>query len=211
LLPAGLWDALAHAQVLGLIGPGPLAGHVDHSLGFVWAVETALGRVPESVVDLGSGGGLPGLVAASLWNRAAVVLVEAGQRRAEHLRTSLSSLPETGATVAEGRAEELGRDRAFRAQADVVTARSFGRPPVVAECGAAFLHLGGRLVVSEPPEGGGSGERWPPSGLALVGLSGPELISGPTGEARFAVMVKHEPTPDRFPRRSGVPAKRPLF
>jgi 16S rRNA (guanine527-N7)-methyltransferase len=90
-----------------------------------------------------------------------------------------------------------------------VVARSFGSPAVTAECAAPFLEVGGILVVSEPPDRGAS-VRWPVEGLADLGLA-PVASGGHRGRFGYQVVEKQVPTPDRFPRRTGIPAKRPLF
>ena len=88
----------------------------------------------------------------------------------------------------------------------IVVARSFGAPAVLAECVAPLLAVGGLLVVSEPP--GGDGSRWPAGGLAEVGLAALDAVPGPPALFRAAQTV---PCPDRYPRRVGIPAKRPLW
>ena len=115
--------------------------------------------------------------------------------------------------MAEGRAEELGHDPEPAGHGfDVVVARAFGAPAVVAECGAPFLVLGGRLIVSEPPDGGG--ERWreaaAPDRLAELGLMAEERIRS-AGGFGFQVLRATGPCPGKYPRRTGIPAKRPLF
>jgi 16S rRNA (guanine527-N7)-methyltransferase len=126
--------------------------------------------------------------------------VEANGRRTRFLGDALERLG-LGARVEvwEGRAEALGRDAGRRHRRDLVTARSFGPPSVTAECAAPFLAVGGRLVVSEPPED----RVWPPGPLAELGLR-PLGRSGPV-----MVLEQAEPCPDRFPRRR--PAGHPLF
>ena len=92
---------------------------------------------------------------------------------------------------------------------EVVVARSFGAPAVTAECSAPFLATGGIIVVSEPPDTN-QGERWPVEGLGELGLR-------PAGSFRFRdrfsyqILEKIAETPERYPRRVGIPAKRPLF
>jgi 16S rRNA (guanine527-N7)-methyltransferase len=121
--------------------------------------------------------------------------------------------------VVRARAEDAGRREDLRARFDVVVARSFGPPPVTAECGAPFLVVGGRLIVSEPPAGdgeapdeaaagSGTAARWPAAGLALVGLRRERVWSDPY---RYRSLVLERTCPAQFPRRTGVPAKRPLF
>jgi 16S rRNA (guanine527-N7)-methyltransferase len=101
------------------------------------------------------------------------------------------------------RAERAARLERCRSAFDLVTARSFGPPAVTAECATGFLRVGGKLLVSEPPEDGG--RRWVPEGLAELGLSD----RGRSGSIRVLEQVSL--TPERFPRRVGVPAKRPLW
>jgi 16S rRNA (guanine527-N7)-methyltransferase len=203
-MPAALEDVLGEARDLGFLGPGPVAGHIEHAAGFVQAVGEPH---PRRVVDLGSGGGLPGLVVAAAWPGAAVVLLDANERRTQFLARAVSALElDRRVTVAQTRAEDAGRDPMWRGRADLVVARSFGPPAVTAECAAPLLEVGGRLVVSEPPE---TGDRWPADTLRQLGLR-------PAGRleqafSRFQILRQDEACSERFPRRVGVPAKRPLF
>jgi 16S rRNA (guanine527-N7)-methyltransferase len=188
----------------------PVDAQIDHALGFVMILEERFGGAPDSVVDLGTGGGVPGLVLISCWPGARVVMLDAGERRTHFLEETVRGWPEAGgAQVIRGRAEELGRRPELRERFAAATSRSFGVPSLTAECGSAFLAEGGALVVSEPPEGS-SGERWPQEGLARVGLA---AAAGARVSDRFGyqLLVKVGPLDDRYPRRVGIPAKRPLF
>lgn len=155
-------------------------------------------------VDLGSGGGVPGLVLAVALPWVHWLLVDSMQRRTTILDEAVVRLGlEDRVTVWCGRAEELGHAPEVRYSADLVVARSFGPPAVTAECAAPLLRMGGHLMVSEPPES--SGARWPPMELGELGLE-------PVGvDLGVMVMVKVAETPDHYPRRVGIPAKRPLF
>jgi 16S rRNA (guanine527-N7)-methyltransferase len=106
--------------------------------------------------------------------------------------------------VLHARAETVGRQR--RGEADVVTARSFGPPAVVAECAAPLLRPGGRLLVSEPP---GRPDRWPVEGLAVLGLSPAEGVV--VIDRSFVRLRLRSEVPPEFPRRPGIPGKDPLF
>ena len=183
---------------------------IDHSLGFVFAAESALGKAPRSVLDLGTGGGVPGLVLFSCWPDSQVVLLDVNQRRTEFLSAETAGWGSPGRVeVVRGRAEEMGRATRYREQLDLVTSRSFASPAVATECGAPFLVSGGVMVISEPPDGVGA-NRWPVEGLAEVGLESASTIRV---DDRFGFQILRKPgrTPDRYPRRVGVPAKRPLF
>lgn len=200
---------LRAAQDRGFLGPGIVERQIEHGRDLAIAIGDFEGRF----LDLGSGGGLPGLVVADAWPAANGVLLDAQSKRCEFLTDAISSLGWEGRlTVACGRAEVLARRPDLRGAFRLVVARSFGPPAVTAECGVAFLESGGRLVVTEPPTAvpSDSGrERWPPSGLAQLGL-------------RFAREIRHEASGavvlealgrvgERWPRRDGMPGKRPLW
>ena len=207
---------LAEARDLGFLGPGPVEAHLDHASGFVEVVRglTAGDRSggptawPERAVDLGSGAGLPGLPLALCFSGCSWLLVESSVRRAAFLRQAIHQLGiEERVEVAEERAEVVGRSPAWRGRFDVVVARSFGPPAVVAECGAPLLTVGGYAVVSEPP--GGRPSRWPATGLGLLGMAPVAAVAAKGGA--YQVLRQVDQCPERYPRRVGVPAKRPLF
>jgi len=203
-----LLDVLERARDLGFLGAAPLARQVEHALGFALAragVAESAPDGPARMADLGSGGGLPGLVLAAEWPAAEVVLVEAMRRRAAFLAEAAAGLAWSNLTVDARRAEELGRDPARRNLFDLVVARGFGPPAVVAECAAPLLGPEGLLVVSEPPE---ERQRWPESGLTELGL---EMVGPFQAAARYVVLRQASECPDRYPRRTGVPLKRPLW
>ena len=123
-------------------------------------------------------------------------------RRTEFLSREVEGWGHPGTTeVVRGRAEELARDDRFRQHFEVVAARSFGPPPVTAECGAPLLTVGGLLVVSEPPQDPG-GRRWPTEGLELLGLA-PLSQTRFDGRFSYQVLIKRTITPERYPRRVG--------
>jgi len=195
---------LERSRSLGFLGPGPIDDHIDHAARFCALVD----GVPDSFVDLGSGGGIPGLIALSTWPGTTGVLLDAQARRCAFLRWAVDELGWSDrASVVEDRAERAGRDATLRERADLVLARSFGPPAVTAECAAAFVRVGGRIAVSEPPSG--SEERWPVDGLMLLGLD-LEAIRVDDG-VHMALLRKTAPLDDRHPRPIGVPGKRPLF
>lgn len=109
--------------------------------------------------------------------------------------------------VIEDRAEVVGRSPAHRSRYHVVVARGFGPPAVLAECAAPLLRAEGRVVVSEPP--GGDPARWPEEGLAPLGLRPHSSVQA--AGSSFQVLEQRTLCPERFPRRVGIPSKRPLF
>jgi 16S rRNA (guanine527-N7)-methyltransferase len=204
--PGALPAVLEDARSLGLLGPGPVERQLRHSVDLA----RAIGSFDGHFLDLGSGGGLPGLVLAREFPGSRGVLLDSQLRRCEFLRTAVARL-DLGARVDVvcGRAEVLARSESLRGRFDLVVARSFGAPPVTAECAVGFLRPGGALVVTEPPEADADESRWPADGLAQLGLGGLSRIRrGDTGAVRITA---GDGPDDRWPRREGVPAKRPLW
>ena len=202
---------LDEARRLGFLGPGEPLVHLRHTEGLARIVEGVVGSEagPAELCDLGAGGGVPGLILLCRWPEARGVLIEAGHRRCEALRDAAEAL-DLGdrALISEGRAEDLARDPGMREHFPVVVARSFGRPAVTAEIGAALVSVGGFLIVSDAP-GGLLRERWPTGKLADLGLGA--ALRSKAGGATAAVILKSKRVDDRWPRRVGVPAKRPLW
>ena len=205
-------EALERSRALGFLGPGPLDLQVDHALGFGDTTEAHLppGTAAGPILDLGSGGGLPGLVLAERWPDAALTLLDANERRTAFLLDTVAALGwGDRVVVVRQRAETAGRMAALRGAFGLVVARSFGPPAVTAECAAPFLRVGGLLVVSEPPGVTRDDDgplRWPTDGLRLVGLA-------PIGEWRgrfgYQVVRQEVPCPEAYPRTRRDPSQAP--
>ena len=203
-----LLEVLRRAREYGYLGPGPIETHLAHALGFGAAFVSRYGAPPRNFCDLGTGGGVPGLVLGVLWPEAQGLLVESMQRRAASLRQALLDLNLVDRIeVAEGRAEVFAHELGLRESFTLVTARSFAEPAVTAEIAAGLVEMGGALIVSEPPEP--DSRRWPAGGLAELGFGEPDRHVGDSGT--FAVIPKISPAPADRPRGVGKPAKRPLW
>ena len=169
----------------------------------------------ELAVDLGSGGGVPGLVLATLtpWRW---ILVDRGDRRVMFLRWAVRQLGlEDRVDVQLADVVDIANGD-LRGLVSLVTARGFAPPGPTAECAAPLLVEQGVLVVSEPPEitgGGGEARRWPVEGLSKVGLRdlGGWTSNQATGPAGYRAMVRIGACPDRFPRRFNRQMENPLF
>jgi 16S rRNA (guanine527-N7)-methyltransferase len=204
---AVLHEVLEESRRRGFLGPGPVAEHIDHA-------ERALALLDDLVpsdargLDLGSGGGVPGLVLACRRPNWRWILLDAQQRRTDFLSEAVRRLDlETRVTVVRARAEVAGRDAELRESNDVVVARSFGAPAVTAECATPLLVAGGHLVVSEPPaEAVDRATRWPIDELAVLGLV--PVVSERDG---WTAMQRTGLLDERYPRPDGRPAKRPLW
>jgi len=199
--------ALEESRLRGYVGPGPIGPQIDHAEGFALCWEAHESTHPGLFLDLGCGGGLPGLVLLERWNSSAILL-DSMKKRMKLLEEVLRwpDAP-TGARLITGRAEEVAREPGMTGTVDLVTARSFGPPAVTAECAVRFLRVGGILVVSEPPDDS-SRSRWDNDALATIGL---EVRGRVRHGAAFQLLIKTGRTPKQFPRGVGVPGKTPLF
>lgn len=185
----------------------------------VRSVQLGLSSPPARILDLGTGGGVPGLLVALSYPSAKVTLVEVREIRADFLTRSLRELDLIERVVVDRRrAEAVGRDEDHRFRYDLVTSRSFGPPAVVAECAAPLLADGGLVIVAEPPpdtDAGAAEDRWPSVAIEALGLTD---ITGPVTPddepaPAFAMRLlrRVEPCEQRFPRRTGVPNRKPLW
>jgi 16S rRNA (guanine527-N7)-methyltransferase len=208
---AALRRVLLEARDIGLVGNDDPARHLEHAAVFAAAAESVFGTGgPGAFLDLGTGAGLPGLALASRWTGTRAVFLDAAQRRCGFVEHAIERLgPEfrSRCTVVCGRAEELAHRPDLRESVPLVVARSFAAPAVTAELGAPFLARDGALIVSEPPSA--EPGRWSEAGLALLGLA----PSAPFRAGGFGVVIirRASPCPERYPRRTGIPAKRPLW
>lgn len=198
-----LQDVLERAHRLGFLGPGPVDPHVDHARAFARAVPAP----PAQAADLGSGGGIPALVLVEQWPDSCWWLIESRERRASFLAESVVVMGVAPRVhVLHARAEDVGADPERRGTCDLVTARSFGAPPVTAECAAGLLKLHGALVVSEPPAP--RENRWPRAPLARLGLVPEQTFEGPP---RLQLLRQAELCGPEYPRESGRAKRRPLW
>ena len=175
--------------------------------------------IPEEVLtggalmDIGSGGGFPGLPLKIVWPGLRVTLVESVGKKAAFLRHLLETLGLEGAEVRDLRAESLAHDPELREAFDVVASKSVAELRSLAELTLPFCRIGGRVVAQKGPQVEdelGRAER----AVSLLGgeLERVEAVDlEEIDEPRCLVVLrKIAPSPSRYPRRPGIPAKRPL-
>ena len=163
-----------------------------------------------TLVDVGSGGGLPGLVLRIARPDLAVTLVEADRAKAAFLVQAAARLGLAGVDVVAGRAEVAGHDPRYREAFDVATARALAPMPVLAELCLPFVRVGGRLLAQKT---GHEDVAAAAHAIEVLGGSPAEVVAAPSAarsDGTVVVVSKLRPTPDRYPRRPGAPARRPL-
>ena len=218
-------EVLGDAQHRGFLGSGDVDAFVRHALGYLDGLREVVGTADG--VDLGSGGGIPGLVLAvelpgSRWH-----LVERSRARADWLTRSVGRLGLRDRVVVRHEAAEVAGRGPLRGTCAIVVARCFASPAVAAECAAPLLRIGGRAVFSDlhdtspGPSGPSSGDpgpsgehggvagRWDEESLTTLGLT--LVRTWQSDEGTYALLEQRTACPERFPRSPGVPARRPLF
>ena len=157
-----LHRSLVESQRLGFLGERPIVEVVDHARSFV----DPLAEVTGSVIDLGSGGGIPGLVIAHDRPDLRVVLVDRRAKRTDFLRRVVSRLgwSERVEVVSDDVTHVIQRSPAVF---DAAVARGFGPPETTLSMGTRLVRPDGLIVISEPP----SGDRWSAELVDELGLS----------------------------------------
>ena len=205
-----LLEANTRVNLTRIVDPAQVARfHLLDALSALPVLDTL---VPVRALDLGSGGGVPGIVLAIARPDVSWTLVDAERRKADAMRGFVDALRIGNVTVVAERAEILGRDAAYREQFDLVAARACAVLPVLAEYALPLLRLGGALVAWKGPirpdevrAGRAAGSDLGGGALELHPTGIPAL-----GDHQFVMMRKVDATPDRFPRRPGQPTRRPL-
>ena len=189
--------------------PGLVSGPAEELIADSLVLLDHLGEA-ERLVDVGSGGGLPGLPLKLARPGLAVTLVEADQRKAAFLVRACAALGLRDVAVVARRAEEVGQDPLYRESFDVAVARALAPMPVLAELCLPLVRVGGRLLAQKT-----EAEDMAGAGRAIEMLGGvlDRVVPAPSGARRSGTVVvvnKVEPTPPAYPRRPGVPARKPL-
>ena len=188
------------------------AVHYLDSLSVLAVVPPALLRSGR-LADVGSGAGLPGLALRIAVPSLRVTLVEATGKKADFLRGLPEALGLCGIEVRSCRAETLGRDPEAREAFDFVTARGVAKMNTLAELTLPLCRIGG-VVVAHKGAGAEADAVEAETAIRTLGGALREIIwvDVPGLDRRHALVVldKVAPTPHRYPRRPGIPGKRPL-
>ena len=169
----------------------------------------------DSLIDVGTGGGLPGIPLGIARPELHVTLLEAVGKKASFLENARVKLGLPNLEVLHARAEDAGRKLGYKENFDIVVARALAALPVVVEYCAPFVRMGGTILAMK----GQLPEEELTNGIAASRKLGVELrdvrevkyrTQLPQKERRLVVLDKVQETPDMFPRRVGLAKKRPL-
>lgn len=166
-----------------------------------------------ALVDIGSGAGVPGIPMGLAEPALELTLIESHGRRCEFLETVAAALGLESVAVRRMRAEEAGRDEALREGFDVAVARAVAPLPVLVEYALPLLRPGGILAA---PKGSRARDELQEAEAAIEALGGHVLEPLPLplpedAPPQLVVLVQRDgPLSERYPRRPGIPSKRPL-
>lgn len=165
------------------------------------------------VCDLGTGGGFPGMVLSLVRPDLEINLVDSVAKKLAFLSTIGKELG-AGARTVHARAEDLGREDAYRERHSVVVARAVARMPVLAEYCLPLTQVGGWFIAMKGPDGKSELQE-AKRALGVLGgvVADVREVELPLGAGRRTLIAvrKERATPPEYPRRPGLPAKKPLL
>lgn len=176
----------------------------------VWKPET--GKVMR-VIDVGAGPGIPGIPLKIVFPEIRLTLLEATSKKTRFLEHVKNMLGLTGVEIIAGRAEDIARLRGYRESFDLVLARAVAKMATLAELTLPFCRISGKAIAYK--KGDIKAEVENASGaISLLGGKlvevKPVILPEFTDHRYLVLTEKVAPTPPKYPRRSGIPAKQPL-
>ena len=172
-------------------------------------------REAKTVIDVGTGGGFPGIPLALFSPEKEFLLMDSLRKRLDIIDELAAEIGISNVQTEHGRAEDLARMPEYRDQFDLCVSRAVASLPVLVELCLPFVRLGGHLIAYKGPaadqeveEAVGAIEKL--MGKFLGERSGLIPSGEDSSEHRLLVIRKEAPTPDTYPRRAGIPSKRPL-
>jgi 16S rRNA (guanine527-N7)-methyltransferase len=167
-------------------------------------------RPASAVVDVGAGAGFPGLVLKIVWPGIRLALLEATAKKTAFLAAVVDALVLEDVRVITARAEDAAHDPELRGAYDLVVARAVAPLPALLELTLPFAKVGGRVVT---PKGARADTEVAAAAEALRVLGGKAFVvpfDVPGPPQRIVAVLKQRDTPPEYPRRAGMPKKRPL-
>jgi 16S rRNA (guanine527-N7)-methyltransferase len=185
--------------------------HFEDSLSIVPIIEKYIGKGAK-IIDIGTGAGFPGIPVKLMMSDIDLTLMDSVRKKVSFVNDVIRELKLDKAVAIHGRAEDYANKSDFREGYDVVTARAVAALPVLCEYCLPFLKVGGIFIAMK----GGEAEDIGLADNALKILGGKIIdeLRFELGEEKFKrriiVVKKVKRTPSKYPRKAGIPAKKPL-
>lgn len=186
---------------------------IKHFLDSLSIFKTGKIYAGQSIIDIGTGGGFPGIPIKIMEPRCEVVLFDSLKKRLKVLDDITSKLELKGIKTVHGRAEEASRTEEFREVFDIATSRAVASLPTLCEYCLPFVKVGGYFIAMKGPD---LEEELKSSENAIKKLGGEveKMISVelPSSDIvhNLLVIKKINQTPTKYPRGGGKPKKKPL-
>lgn len=168
---------------------------------------------PRRLLDLGSGGGIPGIPLACVRPELRFTLIDATRKKMDAARRIATGLELPNVSAVWGRAESLAHTTNLREQFDLVAAKAVARLPVLLECAAGFVRVGGRCCffksTAAEAEIQAATRSAAKCGLRFESTLEYTLPAG-HGQRLIVIYTKTDPLRSNLPRAPGIPGKRPL-
>lgn len=165
-----------------------------------------------SLLDIGAGAGFPSLPMKILCPQLQVTIIDSLNKRIQFLQLLAKELRLENVTFHHGRAEDFAQDKAYRGKFDRVTARAVARMQILSELTIPFLKLNGRLIALKASNAEDELIQ-AQNALTLLFAKVIDTVNYqlPNGDHRTLTIVeKKKETPNKYPRKAGIPNKRPL-
>lgn len=176
-------------------------------------LEAARAGSPCRLADVGAGAGFPGVPIKIVWPQVQLVLIESVGKKCTFLEELARDLGLTGVTVVNARAEDVGRDPQYREQYDIVVARAVAELPELVEYCLPLARRQG-VVIAQKGEDVEAEVVAAEGAIALLGGALEKVlrveVPGTALPRSLVVLRKVALTPPQYPRRAGVPGRRPL-
>ena len=170
-------------------------------------------RKKKRILDLGTGGGFPGVPIKILYPEAEVYFLDSVRKKLSFIRTACEEMGLKDVYFLHSRAEDAGRNPEYRASMDMVVARAVAFLPVLLEYAAPLLRQGGVLVAAKQISSEGLAAAAYAMGELSMRLVQQEVYKLPdsTEERQVLIFEKTAKTPKKYPRKAGIPKKTPLM
>jgi len=187
--------------------------HFLDSLTLVPALKQPIGKREFRLIDVGTGAGIPGIPLKILLPEIKLVLLDATAKKAAFLHHIRDKLGLDNVEIVVGRAEEVAHKTQYRENFDLVLSRAVAPLPTLVELTLPFCALGGSFIAQKKGDVNSEISQ-ADRAISLLGGNLREVkrvdLAEFTDERWLIVIDKVSPTPQQYPRRPGIPAKRPL-